>query len=120
MQREVRQASGLFLALLALVVQLTLAAAVPATTIALADVTTLCHHDGNPSAPKAPVHQIPDCQLCIVCHGATGPTGLLTAAPMLPLPMTILIARAVVLPPATAPPLRFVTAARPRGPPIPV
>jgi hypothetical protein len=120
MQREVRQVSGWFLALLALVVQLTLAAAVPATTVALADITTLCHHDGNPSAPKAPAHQIPDCQLCIVCHAATGPAGLLTAAPMLPLPMTIPIARAVVLPPATAPPLRFVTAARPRGPPIPV
>jgi hypothetical protein len=120
MQREIRQASGWFLALLALVVQLTLAAAVPSTAVTLADVTTLCHHDGNPSAPGAPAHQAPDCQLCIVCHGATGPAGLLTAAPMLPEPTTILIARAVVLPPATAPPPRFVTAARPRGPPIPV
>jgi len=120
MKREIRQASGLFLALLALVAQLTLAAAVPATTISLADVTTLCQHDGNPVAPPAPGHQMPDCQLCVVCHGASGPFGQLAAALMLPQPATIGIARAAILPPATAPPLRLVAAARPRGPPIPV
>ena len=119
MKREIRQASGLFLALLALVAQLTLAAAVPATTVSLADVTTLCQHDGNPVAPPAPGHQMPDCQLCLVCHGVLGAFGLPTAAPVLPEPLTIRVARAAVLPPATAPPLRFVTAARPRGPPIP-
>jgi hypothetical protein len=120
MKREIRQASGLFLALLALVAQLTLAAAVPATAISLADVTTLCQHDGNPVAPPAPAHQMPDCQLCVVCHGASGAFGLLTAVPALPQPTTIAIQRAAILPPATAPPLRFVIAARPRGPPVPV
>ena len=120
MKREIRQAFGLFLALLALVTQLTLAAAVPATTISLADVTTLCQHDGNPGTPPAPAHQMPDCQLCFVCHSASGSPGLLTATPVLLQPKTVSIARAVNLPPATAPPLRFITAARPRGPPIPV
>ena len=120
MRREIRQASGLFLALLALVAQLTLAAAVPATTISLADVTTLCQHDGNQGAPPTPTHQMPDCQLCLICHCASGSLGLLTAAPMLPQPTTIRVASAAILPPATAPPLHFVIAARPRGPPIPV
>jgi hypothetical protein len=121
MKRKIRQASGLVFALLALVAQLTLAAAVPATTLSMADVTRLCRHDGNPVAPSAPARPMPDCQLCVVCHGASGPFGMLTAAaPGLPQPTTIAIARAPILPPATAPPLRFVTAARPRGPPIPV
>jgi hypothetical protein len=120
MKREMRQAAGLFLALLALVAQLTWAVAVPSTTISLADVTTLCQHDGRPGAPPVPAHQMPDCWLCVVCHGASGPPGLLTAAPMLPQPRPIRVARAAILPPATAPPLRFVTASRPRGPPIAV
>src|SRR5579859_2615265 len=120
MKREIRQASGLFLALLALVAQLKLAAAVPAATISLADVTMLCRHDGNPAAPPAPAHQMPDCQLCVICHGASGPFGLPLAAPTLQQPVTIRMARSAILPPATAPPLRLVAAARPRGPPVPV
>ena len=119
MPSEIRQATGLFLTLLALVAQLTLAATVPASSVSLADVTMLCQHGGNPDAPPAPAHQMPDCLLCVVCHGASGPVGLLVTSPTLPAPTTSLIARAVVLPPATAPPLRFATAARPRGPPIP-
>jgi hypothetical protein len=118
MMRHARQASGLFLALLALVAQLTMAAAVPASAVSLADVAVLCQHDGNPTAPPAPAHQSPDCLLCFFCHSAPGSLGLLAAPPILPAPMTSKIARAVVLPPATAPPLRVVLAARPRGPPI--
>lgn len=118
MMRETRRASGLFLALLALVAQLTLTAAVPVSTLSLADVTVLCKHSGNPDTPPAPAHQTPDCLLCFVCHGAPGPVGLLADAPITPMPTTSRVARAVVLPPATAPPLRFATAARPRGPPV--
>jgi hypothetical protein len=118
MMRDARQASGLFLALLALVAQLTLAAAVPATTVSLAAMTSLCQHDGNPDAPPAPAHQAPDCLLCFFCHAAAAPIGLLTSAPLLPAPTTTRIVSAVVLPPATAPPLRIFTVARPRGPPI--
>lgn len=118
MTRTVRHASGVFLALLALAAQLTMAAAVPVAMVSLADMTVLCHHDGSSNAPPAPVHQTPACLLCFICHGATGPSGLLAAGPELPVPTTIPVARAAVLPPATAPPPRFVTAARPRGPPI--
>ena len=118
MMRDARQASGLFLALLALVAQLTMAAAVPASALSLADVAVLCQHDGNPSGPPVPAHQAPDCLLCFFCHSASGPLGLLAAPPILPTPTTTKVARSVVLPPATAPPLRVVLAARPRGPPI--
>jgi hypothetical protein len=120
MFRNAHQTAGLFLALLALVAQLTLAAAVPATTLALADVTVLCHHDGDGNAPPAPIHQSPDCLLCFLCQSAMGPAGLLALAPLLPTPSAISIARAAILPPPTAPPLRIVLAAHPRGPPIPV
>jgi hypothetical protein len=118
MMRDARQASGLFLALLALVAQLTMAAAVPASAVSLASVAVLCQHDGSSNAPPAPAHQSPDCLLCFFCHSAMGPVGLLAAAPLLPTPTTSRIVRSVVLPPATAPPVRVALAARPRGPPI--
>jgi len=120
MMRDVRQASGLFFALLALVAQLTLASVVPASLISLADVTVLCQHDGNPDTPRAPSHQSPDCLVCFFCHNPAGTAGLVASAPLLPTPSTIPLARAAILPPATAPPPRTVLAARPRGPPIPV
>jgi hypothetical protein len=121
MMRDARRASGLFLALLALVAQLTMAVVVPVAAVSLADVTVLCQHDGNPNAPHpSPAHQSPDCLVCFFCHTATGPAGLIAAVPMLPRPGTIVVARAVMLPPATAPPVRVVLAARPRGPPFPV
>jgi hypothetical protein len=117
MMRDARQASGLFFALLALVAQLTLATAVPASTVSLADVTVLCHHDGDPGAPPAPAHQSPDCLLCFFCHTATGAVGLIATPPLLPTPATSRAAREGALPPATAPPRRVALAARPRGPP---
>ena len=120
MMRDARQASGLFLALLALMAQLTMASAVPPSSVSLADVAVLCQHDGNPAAPPVPAHQSPDCLLCFFCHSAPGSLGLLTAPPIVLKPMTSMVARSVVLPPATAPPLRVFLAARPRGPPIPV
>src|ERR1700722_12725216 len=108
MVREARQTSGLFLALLALVAQLTLGATVPASAVSLANVAVLCQHDGNPTAPPAPAHQPPNCLLCIFCHSSTGPLGLLAAPPILPSPTTLKVARSEVLAPATAPPLRVV------------
>ena len=120
MRRELRQASGLFFALLALMAQLAAAAAVPATAISLADATTLCRHDGNAGALPAPIHQTPACRLCLLCHGASVAFDLLTAPPALPQPTTICFVNAAVLRSAAAPPPRFDTAARPRAPPIPV
>jgi hypothetical protein len=115
MMRNARQVTGLFLALLAVMAQLTLAAAVPVSTVSLEQATVLCQHDGKPSAP---VHQSPDCLLCFYCHSAIGPAGLLATPPLTPAPSMTVIARGAVLPPATAPPVRIVLAARPRGPPI--
>jgi hypothetical protein len=118
MMRDGCKATGLFVALLAIVAQLTMAAAVPAAAASLADVAVLCHHDSGSDAPPAPAHQAPDCLVCFFCHGATGPAGLVATPPALPTPRSIIVARVVVLPPATAPPLRIALAARPRGPPI--
>jgi hypothetical protein len=117
--------SGLFVALLALTVQLTLVAAVPAATVSLAAATTLCHHDRNLSTLPArghrgPARQPSHCEQCLICQGAAGPAGLPTASPVLPRITTIFIASGTILPPATAPPPRFVSSARPRGPPVPV
>jgi hypothetical protein len=116
--RNVRHSFGLFFASLAIVTQLALGAAVPATAMSLAAVSVICQHDGNPNAPAAPARQSPDCLLCFFCHGTTSPIGPVAASPLLPAPRATRIAGAVVLPPATAPPLRIVLDARPRGPPI--
>jgi hypothetical protein len=117
MMRDIRLACGLFLALLAIGTQLTLATAMPASTVSLADVTVLCQHDGDSDAPRAPPHPSQDCLLCFFCHSAMGPAGLVATPPLVPMPSTIWVAFAVVLPPATAPPARVVLNARPRGPP---
>ena len=119
MMRDFRQASGLFFALLAIVAQLALATAVPASPVSLTDVMVLCQHDGSAGSPPAPSHQSPDCLVCFFCHNVEVPAGIAASPPLLPAPSTVRIARAAVLPPATAPPLRFVLAAHPRGPPIP-
>ena len=116
MMQDVRQAAGLFLALLAIVAQLTLSVGARAPSVSLADATILCHHDGEAKAPVSPAHHSPDCQVCFFCHAAVA----VVSPPLLPAPITMLIARAAVPPPATAPPPRMVLAARPRGPPIPV
>jgi hypothetical protein len=98
--------------------QLTLAAAVPASSVSVADVTVICQHEGNSDAPVAPAHQSQDCLLCFSCHNVSGSSGLIVAPPLLPVPASMPVLPAVVLPPATAPPLRVVLAAHPRGPPI--
>ncbi len=118
--RDARQDSGLFLALLALLAQLTMAATMPVAAVSLANVAVLCHHGGNSDGPAQPVHQSPDCLLCFFCHTATSPAGLIAAVPPLPQPRSVLIARVMLLPPATAPPPSIVLAARPRGPPVQV
>ena len=120
MTRDIRHTVGVVLALLAVMAQLTTAAAVPPSTLSLADATVLCQHDGDTRAPAAPTHPPADCLLCFICHSALSPVGMVTAAPVVPPPSVVWIERSVVLPPATAPPPRISLAARPRGPPIPV
>jgi hypothetical protein len=120
MRRDSRQVFKLFLALLAVVAQLTLATVVPASTVSMADVTVICQHDADPDAPAKPAHQSPDCLVCFFCSaGSASVAGLTVTPPLLPAPPLVFAARMVVLPPPTAPPFRAVLAARPRGPPIP-
>jgi hypothetical protein len=118
MNRELRKGSGLFLALLAFVAQLTISYGVPPSMVSLANMTALCHHGSHSDGPPAPVRPMPGCQHCFSCHSAAGPAGLVTAAPMLSRSGLVQIARSVSMPPAAAPPMRYVTDARPRGPPI--
>jgi len=118
MVRDIRQASGLFFALLAILAQVTLASAVPATAMALADTTMLCHHDGDRNPPSAPAHPSPDCLFCFVCNGAAGSPGLLATPAVPPPPRSAPFARIAVAASAAQPPPRIVLAARPRGPPI--
>jgi len=112
-------ASGLLLALLALAMQLAFGAVVPRIEIAstLAGATAICHADEtSDQAPPAPHHPA-DCPICPLCVSLSGPAFALTAHPALPTPRVVMVAPAVVLPPATAPPSTVVLAARPRGPP---
>jgi hypothetical protein len=117
MRRGSHQAFGLFFALLALMAQLTLATAVPATTVSLADVTVLCQHDTSPDAPAKPPHQAPDCLDCFFCFNSGALAGLVATPPPLPAPASVFVARAAVPPSVRAPPFRIVLSARPRGPP---
>jgi hypothetical protein len=107
----------LFLALLAIMAQLTVATAVPASSVSLADVTVLCQHDGKSDAPAAPAHHTPDCSVCFFCHNVVGTAGLIATPPLLPIPAIAPVARAVVLPPATAPPAFHRAPSQPRAPP---
>jgi hypothetical protein len=117
MMRDIRQAAGLFFALLAIVAQLTLAATVPASAVTLADVTVLCQHDNTPSAPVAPPHHTPDCLVCFFCHAVPGPVALIATPPILPVPITVRTARMAILPPPTAPPSPQHPPSQPRAPP---
>jgi hypothetical protein len=113
-------ASGLLLAMLALIARLASGAVVPRTeaVAAIAEATTICHaQETSGEAPPTP-HNPPDCPICPLCLSLSGPGFVLTAHPALPAPRMVVVAPAVVLPSATAPPATVVLAARPRGPPI--
>ena len=110
---------GLLFTLLALLAQLASGAIVPRMEVvtALGDATTICHTDETSDrAPPVPHHPA-DCPICPLCVSLSAPAFALTAHPTLPTPRVIVVARSVVLPPATAPPAIVVLAARPRGPP---
>jgi hypothetical protein len=113
-------ASGLLLALLALVVQLAFGAIVPRieSAAALDGATTICHVDGNSHQEPPARHYPADCTVCPLCT-TLNPSAFALPAGLASLPPPVLVvAEAVVLPPPTAPPSIVVLAARPRGPPI--
>jgi hypothetical protein len=115
-------ASGLFLALLALVAQLAYGAVVPRPEIALVldDVGVICHADVSPhgTTPPAQHHPMPDCQFCPLCMSLATPGIVLPGAiPHLLPPQVAIFRRPGLPPPATAPPVAALLSAQPRGPP---
>ena len=113
-------ALGRLLAILALMAQCAFGAGLqlPAPLAALADATTICHpHETSDEAPRAP-HSPADCPICPLCVSLSVPGLTIAAGPSLSVPPVVMVARAAVLPPATAPPSSTVAlAAGPRGPP---
>jgi hypothetical protein len=115
-------ASGLLLTLLALVAQLAFGAVVPRPEIALVldGGGVICHapapSDGT--TPPAPHHRMPDCQFCPLCASLATPGIVLPGAgPHPPPPQAVAFRRPGLPPPATAPPVRALLSAQPRGPP---
>jgi len=114
--------SGLFLALLALVAQMAFGAAVPGPemTLVLNGAGVICHA-GAPSGSTPPPHHhhMPDCQFCPLCMSLAAPGIVLpSAGPTPPSPPVATLRLPGLPPPATAPPIAAMLAARPRGPPI--
>ena len=114
-------ASGVFLVLLAVVVQLAFGAIVPQPELALVleGGGVICHaaapSDGPPPAQH---HHMPDCQFCPLCMSLTTPCSVLPgAAPHPPSPQVVAFRRPGLPPPATAPPVAALLSAQPRGPP---
>jgi hypothetical protein len=127
MNRPRPPSSGLFVALLALVMQL-VSAAVPAwqgdAAVSWPGAGVICHAD-DASAPPVPDqpgrqpghHHATDCLVCPLCAAVAQSALPLAGGLALPLPSRMLLAHAGFVPPATAPPARSPAAAQPRGPP---
>ena len=120
-QRRI-SASGLFLALLALVAQLAFGAVVPRPEVALAldEVGVICHAAAPSDGPTPPAHHhhMPDCSFCPLCMSLATPGVVLPgAAPRVPSPQIAAFRRPGLPPPATAPPVTPLLSAQPRGPP---
>ena len=109
---------GLFAALLALAIQLAVGATVPDPALAELGLGAICP-TGNPASHQRapPAHHLPDCAACPFCAALTLPAPTLGAPPWIPAPREAAIAVAPNRPPATGPPIAFVAAAQPRGPP---
>ncbi len=109
--------TGLLAALIALAIQLGFAASVPNPGSAfLLGAGDICHGGSAPLAPGQ--HQPPDSSLCPFCAVLAAPAPIPAAAPKVPLPSGAILARAAVLPPATAPPPGRAVRPQPRGPPF--
>ena len=113
--------TGLFLAIFALVSQLTLGGLVlpdDASAAELDAVIILCQA-GAPDAPAAPPHHhhAPDCAICPLCVALALPGVILTPAPLLPAPSIQRVAAIALPPPARGPPSRPLRISLARGPP---
>jgi hypothetical protein len=115
-------ASGLFLALLALVAQLAFGAVVPRPEVALVldQAGVICHAPAPSDGAGAPAHHhpMPDCQFCPLCASLAMPGIVLpSAGSKLPPPQVAAFLHPGLPPPATAPPVTALLSAQPRGPP---
>jgi hypothetical protein len=116
-------ASGLFLALLALVAQLAFGAVVPRPEVALVldHAGDICHAPGprDGTTPPAHHHHMPDCQFCPLCMSLATPGMVLPdAAPHPPRPQIAAFRRLGLPPPAIVPPVDALYTAQARGPPV--
>ena len=117
---------GLAMITLALMGQLSLGAMVPAQmqaqtqATALEKALVLCLADTPANAPPhTPLHHQDDCQLCPLCQAIAHAAAIITPAPIVPAPRTILLAQTTTLRTPRGPPPPSLTSASPRGPPIP-
>lgn len=115
--------SGLFFALLALVVQLAFGAAVPdmQRPLALHQAALICHAR-SPDQGKTPPgqhHHVPLSAFCPLWTALIVPSPLpAPAGPLLPAPVATLFRRAGLPPPSTAPPSIPFRLAQSRAPPV--
>lgn len=105
---------GVFATVLALAAQLAVGATVP-RPLAGFGYGVICHADAPPGTPGQ--HHAPLPMRCPLCAALATPTPLIASAPLLVRSARIFFPFAAPPPPATGPPVRFVIAARPRGPP---
>jgi hypothetical protein len=116
---------GLLAAVVALAGQVALGAVVPAEIVprlqlaALIAASVICHAPDAPgSGDRKSPHPLPDCALRCLNHvlARIGPT--LAPPPVLLTPPSRLAMRVPWLPPARAPPLRLISTANARAPPV--
>jgi hypothetical protein len=115
---------GLLLAVMALMGQLAVGAAVPLQDEAAERLNTfeaaliLCHSGtGSTPSQQAPLHHHFDCALCPLCQVLAHYSVVLTSAPFLPEPPAGMTLRTRGVAAARAPPAPAVASAYPRGPP---
>lgn len=109
--------SGLFAVLLALMAQLGAGAIVPRID-PIAGVGMLCHTDDSGAPSKAPGHPA-DCPVCPLCVALHAPAVTLVSAVAAPMPpVTVVVLKAELPPPSTAPPAAYRPPSQPRAPPI--
>ncbi len=118
----VRRLPGFLVALLALISQLALGAAVlpdhaPADGVAALAAAMVDCAPGAPAAPPPTHHQQDGSALCPLSVALALPSVILTPAPILPAPLPMMAMRTASRPQARAPPNRVLIAAFPRGPP---
>jgi len=82
------------------------AAAVPVSTVSLPMLTVLCHHGWRPGCASGAGASIARLSAWLSSVTTRPVSGLVATPPLLPAPVIVRVRTSVVLPPATAPPVR--------------